>query len=46
MARMATDAILRFLADELKAKEPDSLTNEEKDFLSKWEPYAQRKGLA
>ena len=46
MARMATDAILRVLADELKTKEPDSLTNEEKDFLAKWEPYAQRKGIA
>ena len=46
MARMATDAILMALAEELKAKEPDSLTTEEKDFLAKWGPYAQRKGLA
>ena len=46
MARMASDAILMTLADQIKAKEPESLTNEEKDFLTKWEPYAKRKGLA
>lgn len=46
MARMASDAILMTLADQIKAKEPESLTNEEKDFLAKWEPYAKRKGLA
>ena len=45
MARIARDTILMALADELKAKAPDTLTAEERDYIAKWDAYAKRKGL-
>lgn len=45
MARIAHDTILMALADELKAKAPDTLTAEERDYIAKWDAYAKRKGL-
>lgn len=45
MAKMSSDSILMGLANELKGKDPDKLTREERDYLAMWDTYSKRKGL-
>ena len=42
--RNISDAILRELAEQLKAKDPSALTDLDRDFLTKWDAWSARRG--
>ena len=43
--RNISDAILLNLAKQLKAKDPSTLTDLDRDFLTKWDALNARRGL-